>query len=60
MYRKNFMRLCNRTLCPIDIIFNTVHYISDINSMYKFKAVEEYLQQLEREQTDGQTNKPNA
>ena len=56
MYRKTFVCLCLQTLSPMHIIFNTVHSISDMNSMYKFKAFEEDLRELERAVTDRQTD----
>ena len=57
MYRKTYICLCKRTLNPIDVIFNTVNSILDMNSMHKFKDFEEYLRQLEPAQMDGQTNR---
>ena len=58
MYPKTFVCLCRLTVNPKYTIFNTVHGISDIRNIYK--GFEEYLRELERAQTDRQTDKPNA
>ena len=41
-------------------IFNTVHAMSDMNNIYQFQDIGKYLLELDRAQTDRQTDKPNA
>ena len=35
MYRKNFVRVCSRAFSHMHTIFATVHYVSDMNKIYK-------------------------
>ena len=56
MYRKIFVCLCRRRICTI---FNTVHAMSGITYI-NFKTFEEYLRELERAETDRQTERINT
>ena len=57
MYQKFFVSLCRQTISHIYTIFKMIHAMSDMNKYINFKTFEEYLRELERRQTDGQTDR---
>ena len=59
-YIKKIVRYCRRILSAIHTIFTTDLSVSDMNKIYNFYNIVEYLYKLKRAQIDGQTDKANA
>ena len=57
MYRKTFECLCRQTISHIFTIFNTAHVCVCVNNIYQFQDIRRILRDLERGQTDGQTDR---
>ena len=57
MFRKCFVCLYSRNNSTIQTIFNKLHALLDITTYMDFKTFEKYLRELERAQTDRQTDR---
>ena len=56
MFRKTFVCLCRQTISRTYAIFNTVHAMSDINTIYQFQDIRRIFTRV-RAWTNGRTDR---